>query len=138
MNIAFFLIPKSQVSFIYSDNTFRQGLEKLRRSGFTAIPVLDRDGTYVGTVTEGDFLWSIVDVGGATMQDCENLDVRDIVRTDRHPAVRITANVFELHDSLIDHNFVPVTDDRNCFMGIVTRHTLLEYFRREAPGRGVQ
>lgn len=130
MNIAFFLTPKSQVSFIYSDSTFRQGLEKLKRSGFSEIPVLSRDGSYLGTVSEGDFLWSLVDLGGASMRDCESLRIGGLIRTDRTGSVKITADVSELVDTLLGHNFVAVTDDRGCFMGIVTRHTLLDHFRR--------
>lgn len=127
MNLAFFLTPKSQVSFIYDDNSYRQGLEKLRRSGYRDIPVLGRDGSYRGTVSEGDFLWSLVDVGGATLHECESMKVSGILRADRTPAVRITADVFELYDYLLDHNFAPVVDDRGCFMGIVTRRTILTY-----------
>ena len=56
MNIAYFLLPKSRIAYLYDDFTFRQGLEKMRNRGYTAIPVITRDGRYVGTVSEGDFL----------------------------------------------------------------------------------
>ena len=59
MNIAYFLLPKSNVAYLYDDYTFRQGLEKMRYHGYTAIPVITRNGTYVGTVSEGDFLWQL-------------------------------------------------------------------------------
>ena len=60
MNIAYFLLPKSNVAYLYDDYTFRQGLEKMRYHGYTAIPVITRNGTYVGTVSEGDFLWQLL------------------------------------------------------------------------------
>ena len=56
MNIAYLLIPKHSVAFLYEDNTIRQGLEKLRHHGRSAVPVINRKGQYVGTVSEGDFL----------------------------------------------------------------------------------
>ena len=56
MNVLFFLKPKLSVAYIYDTNTVRQGLEKMKHYGYTAIPVIDREGHYVGTVTEGDFL----------------------------------------------------------------------------------
>ena len=56
MNIAFFLKPKVSVSFLYSDYTIRQALEKMRHCGYSAIPVINRDGRYVGVVSDGDFL----------------------------------------------------------------------------------
>ena len=42
VNIAYFLTPKNDVAYLYDDFTFRQGLEKMRRHGFTAVPVMTR------------------------------------------------------------------------------------------------
>ncbi len=55
MNIASLLLPKAEVVYVRDDMTLRQGLEKLRRSGFTAIPVIDVEDRYVGVISEGDF-----------------------------------------------------------------------------------
>ena len=44
MNIAYFLLPKSRIAYLYDDFTIRQGLEKMRNRGYTAIPVITRDG----------------------------------------------------------------------------------------------
>lgn len=63
MNIAYFLLPKSRIAYLYDDFTIRQGLEKMRNRGYTAIPVITRDGRYVGTVSEGDFLWRLLSDG---------------------------------------------------------------------------
>lgn len=129
MNAAFFLIPKSQTAFIEDDDTFRQGLEKMRYHGYTAIPVIDKAGRYVGTLTEGDFLWHIIDIGGASMEECEELHIADILRPDRNPPVKITARVEELMERLLTQNFLPVTDDNGAFIGIVTRQKVIEYFK---------
>jgi CBS domain-containing protein len=131
MNVAFFLTPKSQSAFIENDDTFRQGLEKMRYHGYTAIPVLDKTGKYVGTLTEGDFLWHIIDVGGASMEECEELQVADILKPDRNPPVKITARVNELMERLLTHNFLPVTDDSGAFIGIVTRQRVLGYLKEK-------
>ena len=76
MNILFLLRPKVTVAFLYHDNTLRQGLEKMRAHGYTALPVIERDGTYAGTVNEGDFLWHMVDHGNADMKAQEACFVR--------------------------------------------------------------
>lgn len=129
MNVAFFLIPKSRSAFIEDDDTFRQGLEKMRHHGYTAIPVIDKAGRYVGTLTEGDFLWHIIDIGGASIEECEDLHIADILKPDRNPPVKITARVDELMERLLEHNFIPVTDDSGAFIGIVTRQKVIEYFK---------
>ncbi len=129
MNAAFFLIPKSQVATLEDDDTFRQGLEKMRYHGYTAIPVLTKQGKYIGTLSEGDLLWNLIDVGGASLEECEDLHIADILRPDRNPPVKITAKADELLEELMTHNFLPVTDDEGAFIGIVTRHRMLEYYK---------
>ena len=130
MNVAFFLTPKSQTAFLETDDTFRQGLEKMRYHGYTAIPVLDKQGRYVGTLSEGDFLWHIVDIGGASIEDCEDLHIVDILKPDRNPPVKITARAEELMERLLAQNFISVIDDSGAFIGIVTRQKVLEYFKK--------
>ncbi len=127
MNIAYLLTPKHRVAFLYADNTLRQGLEKLRHHGRSAVPVIDRKGRYVGTVSEGDFLWRLLPDEGAfcpcSMKELERIHVRDVLR--ENPSVRITASLDELLDSVVRQNFVPVVDDLNSFIGIVTRQDII-------------
>ena len=136
MNIAYFLIPKSSVAYLYDDFTFRQGLEKMRHHGYTAIPVITRDGQYVGTVSEGDFLWQLLSEEQSSqhpwsMRDLERLRVRDLLRKDSYPPVRITVSMEELLHSAMNQNFIPVVDDFDCFIGIVTRKDIIRYFAGE-------
>ena len=136
MNIAYFLIPKSSVAYLYDDFTFRQGLEKMRHHGYTAIPVITRDGRYVGTVSEGDFLWQLLSEEqeprlSRSMRDMEQLRVRDLLREDNYPPVRITVSMETLLHSAMNQNFIPVVDDFDCFIGIVTRKDIIRYFAGE-------
>ena len=130
MNIAYFLLPKGKVAFLYDDYTFRQGLEKMKHHGYTAIPVISRNGQYIGTVSEGDFLWKLVreDNESHTMKELEQLRVRDILQTNAYPPVRITVTMDELLDSAMNQNFIPVVDDSDSFIGIVTRRDIIRYF----------
>ena len=133
MNIAYFLLPKNRVAYLYDDYTFRQGLEKMRHHGYTAIPVISRDGKYVGTVSEGDFLWQLVADEGegqrpCSMKDLEQLQVRDILRETQYLPVRITVSMEELLTSAMNQNFIPVVDDSGSFIGIVTRKDIIRYF----------
>lgn len=128
MNIAFLLKPKSQVAYLVEGSSFRQGMEKLRRHGYTAIPVISKDGRYLGCISEGDFLWNIMSLGSLAAADLEQARIDDIISEDRMPPVRVTATAEELVSRALDQNFVPVVDDRDMFMGIVTRRALLSYF----------
>ena len=136
MNIAYFLIPKSSVAYLYDDFTFRQGLEKMRHHGYTAIPVITRDGRYMGTVSEGDFLWQILSNDAESrqirsMKDLEQLHIRDLLRGNNYPPVRITVSMEELLSNAMNQNFIPVVDDLGNFTGIVTRKDIIRYFAEQ-------
>lgn len=63
MNLARIMIPKVSTVFLKENQSVRQGWEIMNRNGYTAIPVLDTDGKYIGTVSEGDFLKFIIAAG---------------------------------------------------------------------------
>lgn len=121
-NIAYFLIPKNEVAYLYNDCTVRQGIEKMRFHGYSAIPVITRDGKYIRTVSEGDFLGYVISDGYS-----EYAPLDTIVEKKKNLPVRITASIEELFDHACNQNFVPVTDDSDIFVGIVTRKQIIKY-----------
>lgn len=125
MNIAFLLIPKSRVTYLTEESSFRQGMEKLRQSGYTSIPVISRKGKFLGSVSEGDLLWNILAMGSISPRDLEQAKIADIV-SHRLTPVSVTASVEDAFPLALTQNFIPVIDDRRAFMGIVTRRALLE------------
>ncbi len=127
MNIAFLLKPKSQVAYLVEGSSFRQGMEKLHRHGYTAIPVISKEGKYLGCISEGDFLWNIMSMGSLATHDLEQARIDDIISKDRMPPVRVTANAETLLARALEQNFVPVVDDRDIFVGMITRRAILCY-----------
>lgn len=128
MNVISLLTPKANVAYLYEDFTIRQGLEKLRAYGYTAIPVLARDGQYIGTISEGDFLWDILDHRDNSLRSTEKRPLHQVLRTDFNPAVGINVSMTELLDQAMRQSFIPVIDDRGAFVGIVTRQNIMRYF----------
>ena len=130
MNIAFFLTPKNQVAYLYDDYTVNQCLRKMRGIGFSATPVITREGRYAGIVSEGDLLWYLVEDGVTKTytRDVTDIRLRDIIGQNKIPPVRITAAVEELFDRAMNQNFVPVVDDNDSFVGIITRKDNIRYF----------
>lgn len=132
MNIAYFLKTKDEVAYLFEDYTLRQGLEKMRYNGYTAIPVLSADNKYIGTISEGDFLWYLIDdrmdqLHKTSMKSIEDIKIKDIFKKGKNPSVRITASMDEMLVRAMDQNFIPVVDDRNYFIGIVTRRDIIRY-----------
>ena len=128
MNFLKLLKPKETVQYVFDHNTLRQGLERMKAHGYTALPVIDSDGKYVGTVSEGDFLYYILDQRNNSLKAKEKHLVRDILREGFNPAVRIDVTMDELLERAMRQNFVPVTDDFDTFIGIVTRQDIIRNF----------
>ena len=61
LNIAFFLTPRQDVATLYDDNTLRKGLDVMRQSTYSAMPVTTRDNIYVGSVSVRDFLYYLIE-----------------------------------------------------------------------------
>lgn len=125
VNVLLLLTPKTELACLNSDMNVRQALEKMRAHGYMAIPVVSKTGEYIGTITEGDLLWAMVDAD-TNKEKLESLRIIDIVRKDYTNAVKVDANIKELSSMIIEQNFVPVVDDRNILMGIVTRKRVLK------------
>lgn len=131
MNIISLLKSKNTVCYLYADNTLRQGMEKMKAHGYTAIPVITDEGDYVGCISEGDFLWNLLENQECTIKSLEHICIRDILRPDWNPAVSIDVSVDSLFNRVINQNFVPVVDDRNKFIGIITRRNILCSFHKK-------
>ncbi len=141
MNIASFLLPKEEVSYLQDRMTLKQGLERLHRSGFSAIPVIDVEDRYVGVISEGDFLWNAFycdrKVEG-TAKRLERTTVREIIQCGKIKPACIDMTMESLLELIRQQSFVPVIDDRSVFIGIVTRSVILDHFIRQtaAPQGG--
>ncbi len=133
MNVAFFLKPKSEVFYLQDSMPLARALHEMRRSGYTSVPVIDREGKYVGAVNEGDFLAALAKTDGERFQlsapeDAERKRVRDILNRERNPSARIDEPAEELVSRTAGQNYVPIVDDRGVFIGIVTRRNVIRYF----------
>ncbi len=131
MNILFFLTPKSDVAYIYADDTIRQALEKMEYHRYSAVPVLNRGGKYIGTITEGDLLWGIKNQYNLNLKAAENIPVSVIHRRMDYQPVSSGSRMEDLIKRALDQNFVPVVDDRGLFIGIITRKDLIKYYAGE-------
>jgi len=127
MNVAFFLTPKSDVVYLTLNATMRQALERMEYHRYSAVPVLDREGRYVGTLTEGDLLWKMKHTANMCFADTEGVRLTEVPRHVNNQPIHINAEMEELLAKAVDQNFVPVVDSRDVFIGIVRRRDLIQY-----------
>ncbi|MHC1684141.1 MAG: CBS domain-containing protein [Clostridiaceae bacterium] len=128
MNIAFFLTPKSDLVYEKIDSTMRRAVERMEYHRFTAIPIIDEQGRYVGTLTEGDLLWKIKNTDGLDFKNTEKIKLSEIEMRVNHKCVSINSDMDDLLSLAIHQNFVPVEDDNGIFIGIIKRGDIINYF----------
>ena len=131
MNVLFFMTHKSNCTYIYDDFTIRQALERMEQGRFATIPILKRTGEYVGTISEGDLLWAIKNSYMMNMKDAESHPVMEVQRRKDYLPVTVTTTPRELMTMAAEQNFVPMVDDRDTFIGIVTRQKIMRYCLEE-------
>jgi CBS domain-containing protein len=130
MKIASFLLPKDKVAFITSSASMREALEELENHYYTALPLVDSDGKYVGTLSEGDLLWTLKNTPGIHFDNIDQVPVSEIEKHIHNESVSINAYMEDMLALAADQNFVPVVDDENIFIGIIRRKDIIEYYMR--------
>lgn len=127
MNILFFLTPKSEVAYIFDDDTVRQALEKMEHHRYSSVPIINSSGRYLGAITEGDLLWGMKKLRLDNMKETEKIPVMSIPRRLDYKPVHVEASMESLIDLAMSQNFVPVVDDEKRFIGIITRKDIIQY-----------
>ena len=128
-NVLLFLTPKSAVAYLEDDFTLRQTIEKMKFHRYSAVPIVDKNGKYIGTITEGDIFWYIYNnqTKIVSTYDIENIRLKDVPRNRDNAAVNASAKISDLINVAVNQNFVPVVDDSNSFIGIITRKTVIAH-----------
>lgn len=134
-NILTLLTPKALLVYLSDDMTIRQGLEKMRVHRYTAIPIVnEKTGEYVGSIAEGDLLYNIVKDEDVNVKKLENKKIIKLVRKKFMPAMKVDMSMNELIKLITIQNYVPIVDDRNILMGIVTRSSVMKYLVEKLDG----
>ena len=95
-NVFFFLKAKNSVKYLYDNISVEDGLALMRKHKYTAMPIINKEGVYVGTITEGDFLWYLLDHPSIHKEDLEQMEIRELIRGDFTPPVQIDVPVDQL------------------------------------------
>ena len=129
-NILFFLTPKAMCSHVMADDTLRQALARMESARYAALPIVDKKGEYCGTLTEGDVLWALKNKCNLDIHAAEHIRIMDIPHRKDNTPVKVDAAMEDLIERASSQNFIPVVDDKNTFIGIVTRRSIIKYCRK--------
>ena len=103
-----------------------QVFEKMEHRKYSTIPILDSRGKYIGTLAEGDLLWYFHS-NRLYGRNYELLNLTDVPRRFDYEPVNVNSNMEDLLSKIIQQNFVPVVDDCDKFIGIITRRDVIQH-----------
>ena len=126
MNILSLLIPKASTIFVLDTSSVRQVLEKIEVHKYSVVPIIDENGKYVSSASEGDILRFIRNEEEFNLDKLEHICITELERYRPYVAMDISASFEELYEISLKQNFVPIIDDRGIFIGIVTRKNIIE------------
>ena len=119
------LTPKKATYFILDTSTIRQALEKFDAHKFSVVPLLNKDGEYVGTLSEGDILRFIKNEANFDISKAEHIKVKDINHYRPYSCLKIDASIEEVYALALEQSFVPLIDDQDHYIGIIKRKDVL-------------
>ncbi len=139
MNILFCLTPKNDVDIIYDDASLFKAMQVMEQRNYYELPLVSRqDGSFIGTISAGDILGCIKENFNLSLKDSADFPVRNVKRIRDYKAVKGNAAIEDIIEVILSQNFVPVVDDDNTFIGIVTRGDIIKYmhgkYLNEHPG----
>ena len=110
----------------------------IHKHGYQAVPVIDKEGHYVGTISEGDFLWNLIEEYHMDMEVMRKSHVESMRLRWDYKAVSIDADIAQLDKHILNQNFVPVVDGRNVFIGIITRKEIIKELLKQKNSNVIQ
>ena len=130
-NIFDFLTPKGMTQYIDEHFTVRQALEKFDAHKFSVVPVIDKQGNYINTISEGDLLRYIKNECHFDIKVAESKTIDTIERYRTYQALSINCKIEDVTALSLSQNFIPLVDDRNKFIGIVKRSDVISFLLRK-------
>ena len=121
------LTPKKLTFYMDEDSTIRQALEKFDAHKFSIVPLVDKEGKYAGTLSEGDILRFIKNQSNFNIYLAENIEIKNIERYRPYKSIKIDALFSEVFALSLEQNFIPVVDDKDIYIGIIKRKEIIQY-----------
>ena len=125
MNILFFLKPKSELAYIYDYHTLRQAMEIMEYHKYSCVPILNKEGKYVGSITEGDVLWALKKLDIFNIKEAEDISIMKIKLRVDYQCVTAESDMEDLIGRAMEQNLYLLSTTRNILSVLLPDETLL-------------
>ncbi len=129
-NLKDLMIPIDKVAHVQKNNSLEHALLVLVKSGYTAIPVLDKDSKLHGVISKALILDSILGLERIELDRLHNFKVSDVMEA-KVATMKMSDTFPKALAVSINNPFICMTDDDDSFEGILTRRSLLVYLNQE-------
>ena len=128
-NVFDLLTLKDSTFYILETATVRQAVEKFSAHKFSVVPVIDKEGRFVSTISEGDILRFLTTHKNVSDEFMEKAKISEIERYRPYNSMKIDTVFDEIYALSLSQNFVPIVDDRGKYIGIIKRKDVFVYLK---------
>ena len=119
-----YLIPADELAIFIDTHNSDHVMLLLVNNGYSRVPVITKDKKYVGTISIADIM-SYQVKHQLTEWELNQMDIGQMVNT-KIKTIRKEADLTGIMHLLVDYPFLPVLDDDQQFLGIITRRSILK------------
>lgn len=124
-NIEELIISSDKVAFVQIDNLLEHALLVLTRSGYSAVPVLDRSNRLKGLISTAMIMDIILGIESFETEKLSKLKVEDVMKSDI-PRLKVSHEFMRALGLTINNPFVCIESDEGIFKGILTRRSIIK------------
>ncbi|KPV43707.1 cyclic-di-AMP-binding protein CbpB [Alicyclobacillus ferrooxydans] len=129
ISISDLMTDVNRVACVDPDNSLEHALLVLVKSGYSAIPVLSRNGMVQGTISKTLILDSILGLERIEFEHLADRKVKDSMNTDV-TTIQLGESFVRALELAVNAPFLCVEDDAGRFVGILTRSAMLQRIHR--------
>ncbi|KAF1301163.1 MULTISPECIES: cyclic-di-AMP-binding protein CbpB [Enterococcus] len=120
-----FVVPADNVANLMYANPLDHALLVLSKVGYSKIPVLDKEDHFVGLIGLNDIVGKMIDLTKIDTDNLSGMTVADVMEVNV-TCIREDSPLEDILHLLVDNSFLPMVDDENRFVGIITRKEILK------------
>ncbi|MFC0233243.1 cyclic-di-AMP-binding protein CbpB [Vagococcus entomophilus] len=120
-----FLISSDNVATVMAENPLSHALLVLSKVGYSVIPVVNKKDQIVGLLSLSAIVDEMFELTTIDTKKLDTLKVKDVMDA-KVPVLKAPYEIERVLHMMVDRSFIPVVDEDEVFLGIVTRRELLK------------
>ena len=125
------LMEADNVAHVLGNHSVMHAAIVLGQISYSRIPVLDEENHFLGTIALSNIIQPMFETSEMDARNINHLKVKDVMDKE-NIVIHTPINHEEVLHKMVNANFLPVLDEENYFLGIITRQSILKGINRLA------